>query len=63
MARWVCYRVRRIRGSYFLIKEWMDDNGKRHYKSLGRCDWIERVLENLASKPFREAAAKLRIIG
>lgn len=39
----VFYRVRKIKGKYYLIKEWYDPStGKRKSKSLGNCEEIEK---------------------
>ncbi len=42
----VYYRVRRIRGKYYLIKEWYDPlTRKKRSKSLGSCEAIEKLLQ------------------
>ncbi len=44
----VFYRVRRLHGKYYLIKEWYDDKAKKkRSKSLGNCETIEKLLEKL----------------
>ena len=41
----VFYRVRRINGRYYLIKEWYDPDAKRkRSKSLGPCEAIEKLI-------------------
>ncbi len=46
----VFYRVRRLHGKYYLIKEWYDDKyKKKRSKSLGNCETIEKLLEKLNS--------------
>ena len=44
----VFYRVRKIHGKYYLVKEWYDpETKKRCCKSLGPCEAIERLLEHV----------------
>ena len=44
----VFYRVRRIKGRYYLIKEWYDDTvHKKRSKSLGPCEVIENLLKSI----------------
>ncbi len=41
----VFYRVRRVNGRYYLVKEWYDPTlGKKLSRSLGPCDRIEELL-------------------
>ena len=43
----VFYRVRKIRGKYYLVKEWYDpETGKRRSESLGNCELIEKLVKN-----------------
>ena len=42
----VFYRVKKVRGKYYLIKEWYDpETKKRHSKSLGPCEAIEKLIK------------------
>ena len=42
----VFYRVKRVKGHYYLVKEWWDPGLKRKItKSLGPCDKIEQLVE------------------
>ena len=44
----VFYRVKKVNGKYYLYKEWYDpETKKRHSKSLGNCEEIERILINM----------------
>jgi len=42
----VFYRVRKVGNKYYLYKEWYDpETKKRRSKSLGNCEWIEKIIE------------------
>ena len=42
----VFYRVKRVKGKYYLVKEWWDPRLKRKItKSIGPCDWLEGLSE------------------
>ena len=46
----VFYRVKKVGGRYYLYKEWYDPKTKKRYsKSLGNCEWIEKVIEGYRS--------------
>ena len=52
------YRVRRIKGRYYLVKEWYDDGLKRkRTKSLGPCDKIEKIMEVVRGVGFEPTQA------
>ncbi len=43
----VFYRVRRINGRYYLIKEWYDaTTHKKYTRSLGPCEEIEFIIKS-----------------
>ncbi len=40
------YRVKRVKGRYYLVKEWWDPGLKRKItKSIGSCEWLEGLSE------------------
>ncbi len=42
----VFYRVKRVKGRYYLVKEWWDPGLKRKItKSIGPCEWLEELSE------------------
>ena len=54
----VFYRVRKIHGHYYLIKEWYDPRtGRKHSKSLGNCELIEKTLEVVRGVGFEPTQA------
>ncbi len=54
----VFYRVRRIRGKYYLIKEWYDPKAKRkRSRSLGPCIEIERIISMVRGVGFEPTQA------
>ena len=41
------YGVKKVKGNYYLIKEWYDPiTGRKKSKCLGNCEIIEELVEN-----------------
>ncbi len=58
VERVVFYRVRKVKGRYYLVKEWYDpETGKKRSKCLGPCEAIERIhalLKDLSDEEIRK---------
>ena len=56
------YRIKRRRckdkAYYFLYKEWYDPEAKKRSKLIGRCDELEKIVEELEN-----LSNELKIIG
>ncbi len=51
------YRVRKINGHYYLIKEYYDpQTGKKRTVSLGNCEKIEKLVRGVGFEPTQAYA-------
>ena len=58
MEALVFYRVRKIRGKYYLIKEWYEpETRKRRSLSLGNCEEIEKIINMVRGVGFEPTQA------
>ena len=47
----VFYRIKKVKGNYYLVKEWYDPESKRKItKSIGPCKLIEEIMVKLKER-------------
>ncbi len=47
----VSYRLKRVNGKLYLVKEWNDpDTGRKRTKSIGRVEWLEQLADEYKAK-------------
>ena len=57
VGRAMFYRVRQIRGKYYLYKEWYDsESGRKKSVSLGNCVRIEQLVRGVGFEPTQAYA-------
>ena len=60
----VTWRLKRIDGKLYLVKEWYDPEAKRkHTKSIGRVEWLEKLADEYKAKLEKRPYMKSEVAG